>query len=509
MTLIEELSAWASGTRLDAVPERVVGLTKSQILSQLAAIRAGLAHPLGRRLVRAFGPPVQADAGGSARVLAGLGSWLNLDDTAYAGHLANSTVAVPLAYVLALGLDGRALLTSVITANECAARVTAAATLGPFRGQTAAHTSLVGGVAGRLRAQDAPAERWADALGLALSMPPWTLFPAYVGSDARALGALVPVGMAMDACDAAEAGFGGPRDIIEHEDGFLARFATVPLPEVTTAGLGSRWHTDTLSFKVRPGGPGIDAAVDCALELHRELGLGAGHAEVTEVVVEASLYTVQVDRTSRPYLAGPDTPAGALPLSMAYAVATALLHGDLTTADFMAPAVREAARWELAERVELVHDERMTRDLFSSVAPFGEALRQAGDRGKEWTARFTGVTAAGPAGSSPVCAEPVDPARSLEGSTKLTPARVTVRLADGRTAVRERGIPIGGAGEETSRSHPELMRAKFLAQGGDEGTAAVFADLEHATAAELRHALEAALATGAGAVRVQRRGRRL
>ncbi|MGJ5755170.1 MmgE/PrpD family protein [Streptomyces puniciscabiei] len=497
VTLAEELSDWASGTRLEAVPDRVAGLAKSQILSQLAAIRAGLAHPLGGRLVRAFGPPLQSDPRGSARVLAGLGSWLNLDDTAYAGHLSVSTVAVPLAYAHALGLDGRALLTAVVTANECAARLTAAATLGPFRGQTAAHTSLVGGVAGRLRAQGAPAGRWADAFALALSMPPWTLFPAYIGSDARALGALLPVGMAMDACDAAEAGFGGLRDVIEHDDGFLARFATVPLPEVTTAGLGSRWHTDTLSFKVRPGGPGIDAAVDCALDLYRELGLGAGGVAVAEVVVEASLYTVQVDRASRPYLAGPDTPAGALPLSMAYAVATALLHGDLTTADFRAPAVREDARWALAERVRLVHDERMTRELFSSVAPFGEALRQAGERAKEWTDRFT--SAAGPGAVTPVPAQPADPAGSLEGATKLTPARVTVRLVDGRTAVRERGIPVGGAGAETARSHPELMRAKFLAQGGDPETAAVFAELERASAAELGDALRAALARDPGA----------
>ncbi|MEV6795305.1 MmgE/PrpD family protein [Streptomyces sp. NPDC051320] len=515
VTLTEELSQWACATRLDAVPDRVVALAKSQVLSQLAAVRAGLAHPLGRRLVRAFGPPLQADAARGARVLAGLGSWLNLDDTAYAGHLSNSTVAVPLAYARARGLDGADLLTAVVTANECAARVTAAATLGPFRGQTAAHTSLVGGVAGRLRAEGAPAERWADAFGLALSMPPWTLFPAYVGSDARALGALVPVGMAMDACDAADAGFAGLRDVIEHEDGFLARFATVPLPEVTTAGLGVRWHTDTLSFKVRPGGPGIDAAVDCALQLHRELVPGGGlldQAAVTGVVVDASLYTVRVDRTSRPYMAGPATPAGALPLSMAYAVATALLRGDLTTADFVAPAVHEAARWALAGRITVVHDQRMTGELFSSVAPFGEALRQAGERAKDFTARFTadaGTATAGgapetdgPAINGPGTTGPVDPAASLEGSTKLTPARVTVRMADGRTVTREGGIPVGAAGPETSRTHPELVRAKFLAQGGDPGTADVLADLEHADAADLAHALESALAPGASTGRV-------
>src|SRR4051794_6810845 len=37
MTLIEELTAWASTLQLDAVPDRVVRYAKSQLLSQLAA----------------------------------------------------------------------------------------------------------------------------------------------------------------------------------------------------------------------------------------------------------------------------------------------------------------------------------------------------------------------------------------------------------------------------------------------------------------------------------------
>ncbi len=87
-------------------------------------------------------------------MLSGLTSWLHFDDTAYAGHLSNSTATVPMAYAHALGLDGRSLLTAVIVANECAARIAASATLGPFRGQNAAHTHVAGAVSGRLRAEE-------------------------------------------------------------------------------------------------------------------------------------------------------------------------------------------------------------------------------------------------------------------------------------------------------------------------------------------------------------------
>ena len=98
MTLIENLSAWASGLDLDDVPDRVVRFASSQVLSQLAAARAGARHPLGQAVIRGFGEPWQASAAQSAFVLAGLTSWLHYDDTAYAGHLSNSTATVPMAY---------------------------------------------------------------------------------------------------------------------------------------------------------------------------------------------------------------------------------------------------------------------------------------------------------------------------------------------------------------------------------------------------------------------------
>lgn len=487
-TLVEELAEWAAALRPEDVPDRVLDLAASQVLSQLAAIRAGWTHPLGRKLVRAFGPPTQPESRRAAAVLAGLGSWLNLDDTAYAGHLSNSTVTVPLAYAPALGLDGEALLTAIVAANECAARITAASTLGPFRGQTAVQTSLVGAVAGRLHCEGAPARRWVDAIGLALAAPPWTLFRGYIGSDARALGAFGPVQTAMDACDAAAADMVGAADILEHPDGFLARFATVPLPETVVAGLGERWHTDTFSFKVRPGGPGIDAAVDCAIEIAAELpGLLA--SEVEDILVEASLYTEYVGRVANGYVTGPDAPTSALPLSIPYTVATALLTGGLTVADFAAPAVDEPERWELAKRVRLTQDEEMTRDLFVSEAPFGEALREAGDRAKNWVRGFGGDRAVELLGT------PDPPRKDFLEATKHTGARVTVRLTDGRSVVRRRDIPIGAIGPETRARHRELVRKKYLAVGGSPEVADGCAALREATPRRLAALLETALKT--------------
>ncbi|MGW4077659.1 MmgE/PrpD family protein [Streptomyces asiaticus] len=487
--LVAELSAWASGLRPFDIPPRVARLAQSQILSQLAAIRAGWAHPRGQDLVRAFGAPLQDDPARSACVLAGLGSWLNLDDTAYAGHLSNATVAVPVAYAHALGLTGRELVTAVVAANECAARITAASTLGPFRGQSAVQTALVGAVSGRLGCQRAPAEQWTNALGLALAMPPWTTLHGFLGSDARILSVLLPVRTSMDACDAAAAGLRGAADILEHPDGFLARFADVPLPEVVTRGLGELWHTDTLSFKMRPAGPGIDAAVDCAVELHaqhREVLLD--HLDdIDEIVVAASAYTLYVGRRAEQYITGPDTPASTLPLSIRYALATALLHGDLTLADYAEPMVRDPRRWALAQRVRLIHDSAMTRELLTGEAPFGDAIADAGAAGAAWAERFFGDLV------HDVAARSADPARNYENATKRTPAKVTVRLRDGRTFSRERVIPVGAAGPETRARHSELIRSKFISAGGDRQVADAWDGLFDAAAKELADLLETAL----------------
>ncbi len=486
--VLTRLTEWASGVQLAQIPDRVLRLAVSHVLSQLAAIRVGLQQEEGARLVRALGEPLQSDAAQSARVLAGLGAWLNLDDTAYAGHLGPSTVAVPLAFAYAGRRSGAELVRAVVVANECAARITAAATLGPFRGQTALHTHVVGSVAGRLSCERADSRQWTNALALALSSPPWTLMRGFITSDARLLHVPVAVRLGLDACDAAAAGLLGAQDIIEHPDGFLAQFAAVPLPEAVCAGVGRRWHTETLSFKMHPGGPGIDAAIDCAIDLHHAMGTWDPD-DVEEIVVEGSVYTVFAARKAEPYLRGPQTPLGALVLTTAYPVATALLTGGLTVSDFRPPAIGRLVRWRLADRIRLVHDAPMTHQLLTGDAPVGEALRQAGPRAAPWLEQFAGGQFAELAQAAP------GPLEDFSAAVKQTPARVTVRMRDGRTFRRERTIPRGGAGPDLRARHQALAVEKFLASGGCGAAAEEWLDLLRCDGASLARLIERTLSS--------------
>jgi 2-methylcitrate dehydratase PrpD len=332
-----------------------------------------------------------------------------------------------------------------------------------------------------------------SALGLALAMPPWPLVRPFLGSDAKALTAAVPVRMGLDACDAAAAGLHGVADVLEHEHGFLARFAEVPLPDAVTAGLGTRWHTETLSLKAYPASTGVYSSVDCAVALHAELN-GSGADAIEEVVVHGSLFTFETDVHASEYLDGPGSPVSALSYSVRYGVATALLTGGLSPADFTRPAVDDPARWELAKRVRVEHDPALSRRAVLATSPLGEALSQAGVRAADWVEK-TGGAALFDASDAGELMETIDPpSATFEGAEKAIGARVAVRLADGRELNAVRDIPTGAAGADTRARHGQIARDKFLACGGPEAVGDAVASLEQASADEVAEAIAAAFA---------------
>ncbi|HEX8743249.1 MAG TPA: MmgE/PrpD family protein [Thermoleophilaceae bacterium] len=485
-TLSERLSAWAAVLELDDVPSRVASVGRSLVLSQLAAVRAGLGHPLGAAITRAFGPPMQDDPKQSAYVMSALSMSLDFDETFYAAHVGHGTVNVSLAYARALELDGRALLTAIVAATECAARVGAATTLGPFRGQSAAHPHVAGSAAARLRAESADVDRWVDSLGIAMAMPPWMLRAAFLGSDAKVLTAATGVRMGLDACDAAAAGMRGRPEILEHPSGFLAAFGgEVPLADEITIGLGERWQADTITFKLFPASTGIASTVECGMALHKRLD----GADVEEVVVESNLLTMRIDQHAQPFLEGADSPVSALQYAVPYSLATAILRGKLTGGDFAPPAVRDPARWELAGKVRIEHDMELTRTAVRATAPIGEALRRAGDRAPQWVVAAGGDDAEGSASG---LGEPSD--HSFEQADKAIGARVRMRLSDGRELVEECIHPAGSTGPDTRAHHPALVRAKFLDAGGPPELADAVAVLDELSAREVAELVEAAFA---------------
>ncbi|WP_367140565.1 MULTISPECIES: MmgE/PrpD family protein [Streptomyces] len=492
MSLTARLSEWAHRVTYDDVPPLTRQAAVSQLISNVAAVRASLGHPVGRALVAAFGPPVQDDAARSAYVLSALATVLDFDEVAYAGHVSAGAVNVALAETRRGRLDGRSLLATIVTANECAARVTAATILSPFfRGQTNTHCHLVSAAAARLRARGASREEWTAALGLALGILAVPLHHGVVTSDVKAFTAAAPVRLALDACDAAVHGLSGADEILEHPEGLLAQLSAVPVPETVDRLLGARWHTDTLTYKKFPGSAYLHAAFDCAERLHRRLGR-VGAERVGRIVVEGSLLTWQMERKVAGALRGPGTPVSAATLSVGYGVASLLLTGAFGARDLDPAALGDKDRWALADKVVVEHDMDLSLRMARATSPLGEALRQAGERALAWPemARWTGADA-------PLFLDSLgEPEETFAHATMAIGARVRVELVDGTVEAEECEAFAGSAGASTREEQRELVRRKFLATGGTADLLAALEDIDglgpEATSGVLEKALDVA-----------------
>lgn len=462
--LTAALAGWARTVDWAGIPEHTRDLARSQLISGLAAVRATLRHPVGRSIVAAFGPPLQDDPRRSAYVLAALASALDYDEVAYSGHVSGGSVNVAVAEARSAGLDGRSLLATIVAANECAARISAATILSPFfRGQTNTHCYLAGAAAARLHARNAPVDDWVAGLGLALGVLPMPLHHGVVTSDTKALSVAASVAMALDACDGATHGLAGSAEILEHPEGLLAHLSAVPLPEEVTVGLGTRWHTDTLTYKRFPGSAYLHAAFDCAEQLHSQLGV-IDAARVRRVLVHGSLLTWQMERKVASALDGPRTTASAAALSVGYGVATLLLTGRFGPGDLHPSALADPDRWELAGTVSVEHDMGLSIRMAQATSPLGQALRQAGHRALDWPDLLTWAGE----GAPELLALLGEPEQTFEHSTMAIGARVTLELADGRVVTQACDSPVGSAGPRTRENHRAIVRRKFLDTGGPE-----------------------------------------
>ncbi|MHB8264094.1 MAG: MmgE/PrpD family protein [Acidimicrobiales bacterium] len=536
------LAGWARSIDEKSIPARVLKLASSQLISQIAAARATMTLPVGRKLVRTFGPPVQDDPKSAAYVLAALTIAADFDDTMYAGHVSHSTVSVPLSYAAAFRADGRKLLAAIVAANECAARITAAATLGPFRGQTAAHTHLAGSVAARMYLEQADSAKWASAWGIAFAAPPWPLDHPFFAGESKVLLASTQVRAGLDACDAALGGLEGVMDVFEHPGGFLARYASIPLPEVISYGLGSLWHTETLSVKIYPGCAYIDSALDCAAAIHHRLILAGRTIEVAaieKIIVESSAFTTGMDAKSAPYIDGSRTPLSALGFSVGYNIAVALMRGTLGISDLAPDRTDNPAVWELAKKVHVYHDMSLTLAALQATAPLGEALKRAGTTAIPWLMEMAGtkvdgnnlkgeqalgaqevresaeqasgakrdegqasITEAGRgevAGSAPknsdvtgaTASSPFGPpSTSFQDATKCIGARVIVHFTDGHVEQEHRASAVGAIGPEARQSHEALARNKLLSTGASLDDVEALSQIESLRFEDIRQLLK-------------------
>lgn len=484
-TALRRLARWAVDLRLEEVPSPVRREAVNQVLSTVAAVYSGWQSDVGPPLERSFGP-AGATAPGTGRILPTgatarpaqaallMAAWsmvLDFDDVMLGGHTGHSAVLVPLALAGDGRYSGADLVLAQIVANELAARVNMVCAVGSTRGQMATHVHLLAAAAARAKLEGLDEATFAAALSFALSYPAQALFPAFLGSDAKALCAAWPIRMGMESVDAVRAGLAAAHDPLDDPRGFFATAARVPVRDFL-GGLGEQWHTATNSYKIYPVCGYLCAALDATLELvERE---SPSSDEIRTVDVWASIFTVGMDAHSAPYLDGSRSRISTLTFSTPFVIASAILAGEFGPAQLERRWIEDPRVWKLAGRVRSRHDIGLTLRALTADIPIGAALRRtrrvqaagfgwnlaskAFGRAGRW--RRPGETLrlltrlAGAAGER----GPIE----LDRATKPLGARVEIRLTSGRRLCRTVSIPRGFAGAgESSTEVRRLMREKL------------------------------------------------
>ena len=146
----------------------------------------------------------------------------------------------------------------------------------------------------------------------------------------------------------AERNFTSSERGLEAPRGFAQVLGNQPDLDELTRGLGETWELAANAYKPYPCGIVLHAAIDACLQLRAEAGFAAD--AVASVAVRMNPLALEIT--------GRETPASGLEgkLSVAHAVAAALVHGAAGIAQFTDACVREPAIVALRSRVSTQAD---------------------------------------------------------------------------------------------------------------------------------------------------------
>lgn len=362
-----QLARWISNVKSGDLPERTKAVARLALFDTVGCGTYGFETPWTKALL---GWALAGGGRGASRIWDDAHPMLRAADAAlvngtsahafelddyHNAKLHPGAVVVPAALAMAEQLQstGEKLLTAIAVGYEVMIRSSLAlepsaarlrgwhltGACGPF-GAAAACAVLMG----------LDVERTAWALGLAGTQGAGLWAFNADGTMSKRLHAGKAAHSGVLAAELAAAGFSGPTQIYETQDGgFLKAFSDQSDPVPLTHELGSVFHTDNVSIKPYSCCGSTHAYIDAALELRRRLG----NAWDPMRPVRVGLSKVVDVQCGFDYV-----PSSALnaQMSLRYCVAVALTDGQVLPAQFSEQRMRDPALCALAERLELVDD---------------------------------------------------------------------------------------------------------------------------------------------------------
>jgi 2-methylcitrate dehydratase PrpD len=361
------LAAFATTLRYEDIPAPVIAMTTACLVDTIGVALFGSSLPWSRSvedfsrhvggggsaastiLNPAF-PRVSAPAAALANgTFAHAFEFDNLRQPSVGVHPGSTAVVAALAAAQEHGASGRALITALVAANECMLRTGLAAksTSEQMGFHAPGLTGVFGSAIAVSRIMGFSARETVMAIGIGGSLCSGLLAFAKAGNGGMVkrlhMGRAAEGGVT--AAYLAGRGFEGPDVVLEGKFGYLDVYARDGDPALLVDGLGTRWESLNIWFKMFPCHVTAQAPVRAIQQLQREHRFGP--QDVTRIVIEASekVLSHHANRVPRD--------VGTAQYSVPFSVALALFRDPGDPQAFLDGPNQDPRILDLCQRIEL------------------------------------------------------------------------------------------------------------------------------------------------------------
>jgi 2-methylcitrate dehydratase PrpD len=368
MTAAETIAAWATTMTIDDVPQDVLEHAKLHTLDVLgcglAAHAEGLAGEGRATMAELGGEPQATVIGSDTRMPAANAAFANamlchgldFDDTHSESVSHVSAVVAPAALAAAeqRRARGSELLAAIVAGNEVTCRIGMAAP-GAFHARgfhPTAICGIFGGVAAVAHLGGADHDTTTRALGIAGSFASGLFAYLEDGTPTKPMHPAWAAHGAYLAVRLAAHGAAGPRSVLEGKFGLYHAFLGAKEGEIDIAGqlgdLGARWETPRIAYKPYPVCHFMHGSLGAAGEALGGRTLTAD--EIADIVVTVPSAGVSLVLEPAEQKASPRSEYEGK-FSLQYSVASLLVRGHCSVADFTDEAIADPAVLAVAAKV--------------------------------------------------------------------------------------------------------------------------------------------------------------
>lgn len=377
-------------TQLDELPESAIQMARLDVLDTLGCALGGASQPgvpEARDLLLGSGGRAEATVWGSgSRLPAAQAAFINamsshaLDyDDIHPGVTHTGASVIPAAFAAAEASgseDFGDVLGAIVVGTEVADRIAVSITDGP--GVTGwLLTPLVGffgAAAASARLYGLPSERVRDALGFAYVQASGNGQSTLDGALAKRMQPGFASRGGVFAAELARTGLTGPTDGLEGTRGFFHVYHRGRYDKsVLRSGRMPTWMIEETTFKPYPCCGWTHSALECGLNL-RSRGIPTEDVLSVDILVNAQAYNSTGTPLPRRY-----RPATVVDgqFSIPYVFAVAMCTGGLRLGDFDTDALRRPEVLNLASKVRVAIDESLTGDAARALSPASVSMQLA------------------------------------------------------------------------------------------------------------------------------------